>query len=124
MNAGAYVNQHPLAVRATIDLLRRCQAARAAGHSVYLTTDPAWLVTMAINRKAGWLEDLHTHASCMPVGGKYPRKAEGDAQRHLRRIAHEVNTPRLIVREQTLGEWRGLIMARIPHRITTAEDER
>ena len=31
------------------------------------------------------------------------------------------NTPRLIVRPGQLGEWRGLIVRRLPHRITTGE---
>ncbi len=108
----------------TIAYLRQCQEARAAGHPVHLTTDPAWLVTQAINRRAGWVEDPYTRGSSMPIPcghgssrreGLY-RKARGDWQRHLRLIAVEVNTPRLVVRRQRLGEHQWLA-ARLPHRI-------
>lgn len=104
--------------RSTIDYLRRCQAARAAGHPVYLTTDPAWLVDQAINRRAGWLESPDTaRGTTQPVGGRFPRKAGGDWQRHLRLIARELNTPRLVVRLERLGEHRWLA-DRLPDRIT------
>lgn len=53
----------------------------------------------------------------MPVNGRYPKKAEGDAWNHLRRLAFEINTPRLIVRPGQLGMWRRLIMRRLPDRI-------
>lgn len=102
-------------VRATLNYLRRCQEAREEGHPVNLTTDPAWLVNQAINRRAGWLEDPHTRGTTMPVDGRFPRKARGDWQRTLRLIAREVNTPRLIVRAQRLGEHRWLL-DRLPHR--------
>ena len=105
-------------VRATIEYLQVRQAARAAGYPVSYTTDPAWLVNEAINRRAGWLEDRHTRGTTRPVNGKLPRKALGDWQRHLRLIAHEINTPRLIVRPARLGEHRWL-MQRIPHRFET-----
>jgi len=55
----------------------------------------------------------------MPVNGTYPRKASGGSYNHLRLIAREVNTPRLIVHAACLGEWRTLLLKRIPHRITT-----
>ena len=58
----------------------------------------------------------------MPVDGKYPAKASGDAYAHLRLIALEVNTPRLIVRESRLGEWRRWLLERIGHRITRQGD--
>lgn len=103
--------------RATLNHLRKCQQARAAGYPVRFTTDPAWLVEQAINRRAGWVEDPHTRGSVMPVNGKLPRKARGDWQRHLRLIAHRVNTPRLIVRVQELGEHQWLA-ARLPQRFT------
>lgn len=106
---------------ATIEYLRRCQAARAAGVRVSFTTDPAWLVEQAINRRAGWLEDPHTRGTTRPVDGRFPRKAEGSWQRHLRLIAREVNTPRLIVRVERLGEHRWLV-DRLPHRFTTREE--
>ncbi len=108
----------------TIEHLRACQSARAAGMQVSLTTDPAWLVNQAINRRAGWVEDPHTRGSSPPIGCGHGssrrtplyRKACGDWQRHLRLIAHELNTPRLIVRAQRLGEHQWLI-ARLPNRI-------
>lgn len=59
----------------------------------------------------------------MPVNGKYPKKASGDAFNHLRLIAREINHPRLIVREQQLGEWREYFLKRLPRRITRKSDE-
>ena len=108
----------PTPIRATINHLRLCQQGRAAGYQVSWATDPAWLVNMAINRRAGWPDDPSlTRGSALPVGGRYPKKASGDAYNHLRLLAHEINTPRRIVRWGSLGEWRKLIMARIPNRI-------
>lgn len=117
-------------VRNTIDRLRALQAARAAGHTVTLTTDPAWLVNQAINRRAGWVEDPHTRGSSLPIpcghgsSRRSPlyRKARGDWQRHLRLLAHSINSPRLIVRDTELGEHRWLI-ARLPGRFTIAGEE-
>lgn len=101
--------------RATIEYLRHCQRARAAGYPVSYTTDPAWLVQMAINRRAGWLDDpSHQRGSCMPVAGKYPKKGGGDWFRHLQLVAREVNS-RCVVRQARLGEHRWL-MKRLPHR--------
>jgi len=112
------------ALTATITYLRRCQAARAAGYPVAYTTDPAWLVTMAINRRGGWPDDPSmSRGSAMPVRGRYPRKAEGDTYRHLQTIAQEVNS-RCVVRLGQLGEWRKLILARLPGRIMMPEEER
>lgn len=103
----------------TIAYLRQCQEARAAGYPVRFTTDPGWLVEQAINRRAGWVEDPHSRGTCMPVNGCLPRKACGDWQRHLRLIAQRVNTPRLIVRVQELGEHRWLA-DRLPERFEVA----
>jgi hypothetical protein len=50
--------------------------------------------------------------------GKYPPKASGQFYVMLRLVAREINTPRLIVREQRLGEVREYLLARIPDRIT------
>lgn len=100
----------------TIAYLRKCQAARKAGYTVSYTTDPTWLVDMAINRRAGWVEDLHSR-TCYD-GKAMPWKATGDAQRHLIQIAHDVNTPRLTVRLQRLGEWRKWLAKRLPERFT------
>lgn len=101
--------------RATIDYLRRCQAARAAGLRVAFTTDPAWLVEQAINRRAGWVDDPHSRGTTIPVAGRLPRKARGDWQRTLRLVAREVNTPRLVVHYTRLGEHRWLA-DRLPRR--------
>ena len=109
-------------VAATIAYLRRCQTARAAGYPVAYTTDPTWLLDMAINRRAGWPDDASlSRGSAMPVNGRYPAKASGDRYNHLQLIAREINTPRLIVRPGQLGEWRRLIMQRIPDRMFTEE---
>lgn len=103
----------------TIKHLRLCAQARRSGIAVSLTTDPTWLVHMAINRRAGWLDDpSHSRGSAHPTpDGRYPPKAAGDPYQHLRRIARDVNTARLIVRSGQLGEWRALILKRIPERI-------
>lgn len=109
-------------IRATVDYLRACQRARAEGVPVRLTTDPAWLVQQAINRRAGWLEEPHHRGTTRPVGGRLPRFARADAQRHLRLIARAVNTPRLVVRVAELGEHRWLA-SRLPGRFTRPCDE-
>lgn len=121
------MNDSASTVRNTIDHLRLCQQARAAGHPVSLTTDPAWLVEQVINRRAGWVEDPHTRGSSLPIPCGHGstrrsalyRKARGDWQRHLRLIAREVNTPRLVVRVERLGEHRWLV-DRLPHRFEVA----
>lgn len=108
----------------TLAYLRRCQEARATGSPVQYTTDPTWLVEQAINRRAGWPDDPSTsRGSAMPVAGTYPKKASGDAWRHLQLLAHEINTPRLIVRPASLGEWRTFLLARIPRRFLMPEEE-
>jgi hypothetical protein len=112
-------------VGSTLDYLRRCQRARAAGYPVRFTTDPAWLVQQAINRRGGWLDDPgSTRGSAMPLpDGRYPPKASGDVYRHLRTIAANVNTPRRVVRSAELGEWRPLLEARIPGRISHPDED-
>lgn len=115
-------------VVATIAYLRRCQAARAAGAEVGYVTDPAWLVEQAINRRGGYVEDPHARGSSPPIACGHGssrrdplyRKARGDWQRHLRLIAREVNTPRLVVRVERLGEHRWLA-ERLPHRFGDAD---
>ncbi len=110
-------------VGATIEYLRACQRARAAGYPVHMTTDPAWLVDQAINRRAGWLETERgdtSRGTSQPIGGRFPRKCRGDWQRHLALIAREINTPRLVVHLSRLGEHRWLA-DRLPHRF---DDER
>lgn len=111
--------------RATIDYLRACQNARAAGYPVRMANDPAWLVEQAINRRAGWVEDPHTRGTSQPISGcftnvpRLPRKCAGSWQRHLWLIAQEINQPRLIVRPERLGEHRWLV-GRLPDRFEVA----
>ncbi len=131
--------------RNTINHLRLCQTARAQGHPVSYTTDPAWLVNQAINRRAGWLDDpSHTRGSAMPVkrnpnksinwtryarfhrwqATEYPAKASGARFSELLTLARRLNTRRLVVREQELGSWRKLILSRVsPDRITRNGEE-
>jgi hypothetical protein len=98
----------------TISYLRKCQAYRAAGGQVCFTTDPKWLVNMAINRRAGWPDDPSSlRGSAMAINGKYPKSASGDDWSHLRLFAHRVNTPRLIVREHECPKW---LRGRLEHR--------
>ena len=102
----------------TLENLKFLKTWRANGGPVSYTTDIEWLIDMAINRRAGWPDDPSDHrGSCMPVNGKYPKKAEGCTYSHLKTIAREINAPRLIVRMGSLGEWRKLILKRVPHRI-------
>lgn len=111
------------AAKNTIDYLKACQEYRKQGHNVSYTDNPSWLVNMAINRRAGWPDDPSlSRGSAKPVNGKYPSKASGDRYRNLRLLSFEINS-RVIVREQRLGEWKKLVMARIPNRITTREEE-
>lgn len=82
----------------TIAYIKRCQDARQAGYPVYLKTDPAWLVNMAINRRAGWPESRFYFGGCQPINGQYPKRAD-ECHDSTRLLARNVNTPRLIVRE-------------------------
>jgi len=127
MTAGTYLGQPPDRIRATLRLLQHFRAFLASTCTEMrdpydhqwreaaqrLTKGQAqrkltWLVHIAINRKAGWADDGSTVS---------------DKERHLRQLAYRLNTPRLIVREDELGEWRAWIMARLPERITTREQE-
>jgi hypothetical protein len=100
-------------VRATIVYLQKRQAYRAQGGQVSFTDDPAWLVNQAINRRARWLDDPSlSRGTCKPVKGAYPKKAQGETQGLLWRIAKEINH-RAVVRPQQLGEWRDYLLARI-----------
>ena len=105
-------------VHTTVEYLRKLKAARKQGFKGVCVTDLTWLVDMAINRRAGWLDDPSTsRGSAMPINGKYPKKASGDSYNHLRLLAREINAPRRIVRLGQLGEWRKLILKRLPNRI-------
>ena len=86
-------------IQNTITYLKQCQTARQAGYPVYLKTDPAWLVNVAINRRAGWPESRYFFSSCAPVAGQYPKRAD-ECHDSTKQFANRVNTPKLIVREQ------------------------
>lgn len=107
-------------IAATIEYLKRCQDARRAGYPVAYTTDPTWLVDMAINRRAGWVEDPHSR-ECLNAK-VLPRMATGDMQRHLLQLSAHINTPRLIIRLSELGSWKRYLARRLPHRFTAAAD--
>lgn len=117
---GRCLKVHPL------NALKVLRAARAAGHVGAFTTDLAWLVDQAINRRAGWPQDPSGfRGTCRPnASGAYPRNAQGGRMTDLRRLARALNTPRLIVRERDLGPWRDVLLARVgPERITFPGDE-
>jgi len=107
---------HPVTpITETLAHLYRCRAARTAGYPVAYTTDPAWLVQMAINRRAGWPDDpSHQRGSCMPVQGHYPKKGGGDWYRHLQLLSREINS-RCVVPLTRLGEHHWL-QRRLPWR--------
>ena len=110
-------------VGATVRYLKACRAYRTAGGRVAYTTDPEWLVDMAVNRRGGWPDDPSEYrGSARPVNGCYPKKASGSRYGRLQHLAYRINTSRLIVREAELGEWRRLLLKRLPHRITKAGD--
>lgn len=114
-------------VHNTLNYLRACIRERQLGAHQCFVHDPAWLVNVATNRRAGWPDDpTHSRGSCMPVYRRgiriYPPKAYGDAERHLALLAATINRPRLIVRVSELGEWSKLLLSRIPNRFYTAGD--
>lgn len=108
----------PSQVRSSINLLRSAIYKRKSGVPVFILNDPKWLLNMAINRRAGWPDDpSHSRGSAPPVDGRYPARASGQRFSDLQNIARAVNS-RLVVRTSYLGSWRGLILSRIPNRIT------
>lgn len=109
-------------IRNTICYLRLCRQARANGYRGACIYDPSWLVHMAINRRAGWPDDPSTsRGSCMPVNGKYPRRAEGDYYRHLCLTARRINMRERVYLSE-LGEHRWLAR-RLPNRFATSWDD-
>lgn len=135
--SGAYVGQAPAKVRAILVYLRAAIAYRAAYQSgaaakakwpvapdppVY-TRDPAWLVTMAINRKAGWPDDPSlARGSAMPVRGRYPKRAEEDCGEYQEseRLARRMNGTRLTIRAREVPR---RYRARLAHRTTPDGEE-
>jgi hypothetical protein len=106
----------------TVNWLKLCQRARAEGYPVAYTTDPAWLVNVAVNRRANWPDDpSFNRGSCRPTtDGRFPPKAGGDYYRHLWLASRQVNS-RVILRPQSLGECRALIEKRISYRLEYTE---
>lgn len=103
----------------TLNYLRRLRAARAEGYRGSYTTDPRWLVNMAINRRAGWPDDPSLlRGSAMPVKGRYPKRSSGEGWRMLCLVAREVNTPRLIVRRARCGGLDHRVLARLTARLS------
>lgn len=118
---GRSVILRPAEVRATIAFLRACQAARAAGVPVSYATDPEWLVDVAINRRAGWPEDPHAYASCMPVDAsmRYPKRALHDETRWLLQTAHHLNGTRVRLHPHSVPQ---RYRARLAHRLWSRDD--
>lgn len=110
----------PEQVRATIAYLKQCQEARAAGYPVSYTTDPEWLVDMAINRRAGWPEPVHERGSCIQVNGKFPKRAEHDGP--LRQFAHSLNVYHWRPNEREVRFLPRKVRERIEHRINRDND--
>lgn len=110
-----------LQVRETITYLRRCQMARATGYAVSYTTDPEWLVDMAINRRAGWPDDPDRRGSAQPTrAGAYPKRASETDD--VRQFAGMLNGSRWYPREietRWLPKW---VRARVAHRIRSVDD--
>lgn len=128
---GRPVILRPAEVRATLELLEHARKARAANYGrsargfggfYSLTIDPEWLVDMAINRRAGWPDDpSHRRGSAMPINGKYPKRAEGDAFMLVWRLARQLSD-RIIVWRQSLGGVPRSVRERIEHRIHERDD--
>lgn len=79
-------------VAATLAYLKACQRLRTSGRAVSYANDPAWLIDQAINRRACWPDDPSgARGSCMPVSGRYPRRAQGDLYMRAWRMAHALN---------------------------------
>lgn len=133
--AGAYQDATADQIRATVALLQHFRAFLASDCAEMrdpisgwaddrLTKDQArrrlaWLVNVAILRRAGWIEDRHSR-EIAPANhrGSFPRRRTGDAQRHLRQLADKINRPRLVVRPRETGEWCDYLSGRIPGRFT------
>lgn len=118
----------PARLAGTLAWLRRCQAYRDA-HPERVrpcTIDPAWLVTMAINRRAGWLDDdSGAYGSARPTDdGRYPPRARMGSTGEGGDTAWLAGTlrdgPRVTVRP---GDVPRRLRARLAARITWPDDE-
>ena len=135
---GAYSGVDRDQARATLDRLRAAVAYRAAYREQerlgwpgriclperpVFTLDPAWLVTMAINRKAGWPDDPSlARGSAMPVQGRYPKRAEGDGGEYQasQRLSWQINYTRVRVRAAACPP---RYRARLAHRLVQPGEE-
>ena len=103
------------AVRYTLDMIHFYQAKKAAGFQTSFTDDAHWLMNAAINRRAGYLPDPDfSYYYAQPVNGRFPSRYTGNRLSHLENIARNLNTPNLVVRKTELGEWKSLLLKRIP----------
>lgn len=104
-------------ISATLRYLKACQHWRTIGRAVSYTHDPAWLIDQAINRRACWPDDPSaSRGSCMPVNGRYPRRAQGDLYMRTWRLSRALGRVRVLEREvvQVLGIRRaGKLVARV-----------
>jgi len=117
-----YVN--PDKIRHTVATLRQVARLRdSAPTGTTAATMPTRLVDIAVNRRAGEIDDPHGRATAPQnhLGG-FPRKATSAYQSEMGRAAHDVNDPRLIVRARGLGQVRGDLMSKIPGRFAEVRD--
>lgn len=91
-----------IAHRAAVRAAER--AGRRFGQDpVAYTTDPEWLVDMAVNRRAGWPDDPSlSRGSAPPVGDRFPKRAEGDGGTALRNLASRMSGGRFRVYRREL----------------------
>jgi hypothetical protein len=125
-------------IRATLKLLQYFKRFRESGFAAcadplgtmfqaQLTRAEAqakleYLLDCAIDRRAGWVEDPHAFVITMPVNGKLPWKASGDAARHLRQLGHRINSNVRVYRSE-LGEWGAYLERKLPDRFVRPGDE-
>ena len=122
---GAYSGVTRDQAQATLDQLRAAVAYRASQGPAHIASvlDPAWLVTMAINRKAGWPDDPSlARGSAMPVQGRYPKRAEGDGGEYQasQRLSWQINYTRVRVRAAACPP---RYRARLAHRLVQPGEE-
>ena len=127
---GRGVILRPEEIHATVKYLRLCREARALGWPTTgpilaeysITRDPEWLVDMAVNRRAGWPDDPSgVRGSCVPVNGKYPKRAEGDVLSGCRRLAWDL-AHRIYTREVSVRWLPRQVRERVAHRLHGPDD--
>lgn len=99
----AYTGIPRASVSATLAYLKACQRERKRGREVSYTDNPAWLVDMAINRRAYWPDDpTESRGSCMPLAdGRYPKRARGNEFMRVFRLARMAG--KVVVSEREAG---------------------